>query len=74
MKEKTNSMNHRVLNKAIAFARGKKVMTSIAVPDAKSKDVNKYRKQYGAKAIYIKNGIEYVKPFIRVRAKTPMEL
>ena len=67
-------MNHKVLNKGVAFAQGKKVMTSIAVPDAKSKDVDKYRKQYSAKAIYIKNGIEYVKPFIRVRAKTPMEL
>ena len=67
-------MNHRVLNKAIAFAQGRKVMTTVSIPNAKTQDVNKYRKQYGAKAIYIKNGIEYVKPFIRVRAKTPMEL
>jgi hypothetical protein len=67
-------MNHRVLNKAIAFARGKKVMTSIAVSDAKSKDVSEYRRKYGKKAIYKKNGVEYVKPFIRVQAKTSMEL
>jgi len=67
-------MNHRVINKAIAFARGKKVMTSIAVPDAKSKDVSEYRRKYGKKAVYKKNGVEYVKPFIRVQAKTSMEL
>ena len=67
-------MNHRVLNKVIAFSKGKKVMTSIAVPNAKTQDVDKYRKLYGKKAIYKKDGIQYVKPFIRVQAMTPQEI
>ena len=67
-------MNHRVLNKAIAFAQGRKVMTTVSIPNAKTQDVSKYRKQYGAKAIYKKDGREYVKPFIRVQAITPMDL
>ena len=67
-------MNERVLNKVRAFAKGKKVMTTIAVPNAKTQDVNKYRKLYGKKAIYKKHGIQYVKPFIRVQAMTPQEI
>ena len=66
--------NNRVLNKAEAFAKGKKVMTTISVPDAKTQDVKKYKKLYGKKAIYTKNYIEYVKPFIRVQAMTPQEI
>ena len=66
--------NQRVLNKAEAFAKGKKVMTNIAVPNARTQDVNKYRKLYGKKAIYKKDHIEYVKPFIRVQAMTPQEI
>ena len=66
--------NQRVLNKAEAFAKGKKVMTTIAVPNARTQDVNKYRKLYGKKAIYKKAHIEYVKPFIRVQAMTPQEI
>ena len=64
----------RILNKVRAFAKGKKVMTTIAVPNAKTQDVNKYRKLYGKKAIYKKDHIEYVKPFIRVQAMTPQEI
>ena len=67
-------MNHRVLNKAIAFSKGKRVMTTISVPNARTQDVNKYRKLYGKKAIYKKDHIEYVKPFIRVQAMTPQEI
>ena len=67
-------MTERVLNKVRAFAKGKKVMTTIAVPNARTQDVNKYRKLYGKKAIYKKDHIEYVKPFIRVQAMTPQEI
>jgi len=64
----------RILNKVIAFSKGKKVMTTIAVPNAKTQDVDKYRKLYGKKAIYRKDGMPYVKPFIRVQAMTPQEI
>ena len=67
-------MNHRVLNKVIAFSKGKKVMTTISVPDHRSANVQKYKKLYGKKAIYKRWGIEYVKPFIRVQAMTPQEI
>ena len=66
--------NQRVLNKAEAFAKGKKVMTTISVPNHRSANVQKYKKLYGKKAIYKKMGIEYVKPFIRVQAMTPQEI
>ena len=66
--------NQRVLNKAEAFSKGKKVMTTIAVPNAKTQDIDKYRKLYGKKAIYKRYGIQYVKPFIRVQAMTPQEV
>ena len=49
-------------------------MTTIAVPNAKTQDVEKYRKLYGKKAIYKKDGKQYVKPFIRVQAMTPQEI
>tara|TARA_Y100001970_G_scaffold39353_1_gene48453 strand:- start:1526 stop:1735 length:210 start_codon:yes stop_codon:yes gene_type:complete len=64
----------RVFNKAMAFAKGKRVMTTIAVPNASTQSVEKYKKLYGKKAIYKKQGIEYVKPFIRVVALTPMDI
>ena len=67
-------MNHKILNKVIAFSKGKRVMTSIAVPNAKTQDVDKYKKLYGKKAIYKRHGIQYVKPFIRVQAMTPQEI
>ena len=67
-------MNHRVMNRAIAFAQGKRVMTTISVPNAKAEDPSKYKKLYGKKAVYKKMGIEYVKPFIRVQAMTPQEI
>ena len=67
-------MTNRILNKVNAFAKGKKVMTTIAVPNAKTEDVMKYKNLYGNKAIYKKNGIQYVKPFIRVKANTMMEI
>lgn len=67
-------MNERILNKIKAFAKGKKVMTTIAVPNAKTQDVEKYRKLYGTKAIYKRHNIQYVKPFIRVQAMTPQEI
>ena len=67
-------MNHRVINRAIAFAKGKRVMTTISVPNAKAEDPFKYKKLYGKKAVYKKMGIEYVKPFIRVQAMTPQEV
>ena len=67
-------MNHRVMNRAIAFAQGKRVMTTISVPNAKAEDPSKYKKLYGKKAVYKKMGIEYVKPFIRVQAMTPQEV
>tara|TARA_R100001082_G_C4233916_1_gene104426 strand:- start:226 stop:438 length:213 start_codon:yes stop_codon:yes gene_type:complete len=66
--------NQRVLNKAEAFAKGKKVMTTISVPDHRSASVKKYKQLYGKKAIYKRWGIEYVKPFIRVQAMTPQEI
>ena len=65
---------NRVINRAIAFSKGKKVMTIIAVPNARGASVQKYKKLYGKKAIYKKWGIEYVKPFIRVQAQTAMEV
>ena len=64
----------RELNKAIAFAKGKKVKTTLAVKNAKSQNVAEYRKKYGKRAIYTKNGVEYVKPFIRVRAMSMGEI
>jgi hypothetical protein len=64
----------RVLNKAIAFSKGKKVMTTLTVKDAKSQNVAEYRRKHGKKAIYTKNGVEYVKPFIRVRAMSAMDI
>ena len=64
----------RILNKVRAFAKGKKVMTTIAIPNARTQDVNKYRKLYGKKAIYKRHGVQYVKPFIRVQAMTPQEI
>ena len=64
----------RELNKAIAFAKGKKVMTTLVVKNAKSQNVAEYRGKYGKKAIYTKNGVEYVKPFIRVRAMSMGEI
>ena len=67
-------MNHRVLNRAIAFSKGKRVMTTISVPNARAEDPAKYKKLYGKKAVYKKMGIEYVKPFIRVQAMTPQEV
>jgi len=67
-------MNHRVMNKAIAFSKGKRVMTTISVPNARAEDPAKYKKLYGSKAVYKKMGIEYVKPFIRVQAMTPQEI
>ena len=67
-------MNHRVMNRAIAFAQGKRVMTTISVPNAKAEDPFKYKQLYGKKAVYKKMGIEYVKPFIRVQAMTPQEV
>ena len=66
--------NQRVLNKAQAFAENRRVMTTISIPNARTQDVNKYRKLYGKKAIYKKDHIEYVKPFIRVQAMTPQEI
>ena len=62
------------MNKVIAFSKGKKVATTLAVKDAKSQDVAEYRRKYGKKAIYTKNGVEYVKPFIRVQARTQMDI
>ena len=47
-------MNHRVLNRAIAFSKGKRVMTTISVPNAKAEDPAKYKKLYGSKAVYKK--------------------
>ena len=64
----------RELNKAIAFAKGKKVMTTLVVKNAKSQNVAEYRGKYGKKAIYTKNGVEYVKPFNRVRAMSMGEI
>ena len=66
--------NQKVLNKAQAFAENKRVMTTISIPNAKTQDVDKYRKLYGKKAIYKRHGIQYVKPFIRVQAMTPQEI
>ena len=62
------------LNKAIAFAKGKKVKTTLAVKNAKSQNVAEYRGKHGKKAIYTKNGVEYVKPFIRVQAMSMREI
>ena len=64
----------RELNRAIAFAKGKKVMTTLVVKNAKSQNVAEYRKKYGKRAIYTKNGVEYVKPFIRIRAMSMGEI
>ena len=64
----------RIFNKVIAFSKGKKVMTTLAVKDAKSQNVAEYRRKHGKKAIYTKNGVEYVKPFIRVQAMSMREL
>ncbi len=64
----------RELNRAIAFAKGKKVMTTLVVKNAKSQNVAEYRGKYGKKAVYTKNGVEYVKPFIRVRAMSMGEI
>ena len=64
----------RELNKTIAFAKGKKVMTTLVVKNAKSQNVSEYRGKYGKKATYIKNGTEYVKPFIRIRATSMREI
>ena len=64
----------RELNRAIAFAKGKKVMTTLVVKNAKSQNVSEYRGKYGKKATYIKNGTEYVKPFIRIRATSMREI
>tara|TARA_Y100000361_G_C10881114_1_gene199274 strand:+ start:310 stop:522 length:213 start_codon:yes stop_codon:yes gene_type:complete len=66
--------NQRVLNKAQAFAENRRVMTTISIPNAKTQDVEKYRKLYGSKAIYKRHNIQYVKPFIRVQAMTPQEI
>lgn len=65
---------NKVINRAIAFSKGKKVMTTISVADAKKQSVEKYYKLYGKKAIYKKDGVKYVKPFIRVQAQTAMEV
>ncbi len=65
---------NKVINKAIAFSKGKKVMTTISIADAKNQSVEKYYKLYGKKAIYKKDGVKYVKPFIRVQAQTAMEV
>ena len=65
---------NRIMNKVNAFAKGKKVMTTVAVPNAKTQDVEKYRKLYGKKAIYKRHGIQYVKPFIRVQEMTQQEI
>ena len=67
-------MNNRVLNKVIAFSKGKRVMTTLTIKDAKTKDVSEYRRKYGKTAIYIKNGREYVKPFIRVVATRSIDI
>ena len=64
----------RELNRAIAFAKGKKVMTTLVVKNAKSQNVAEYHKKYGKRAIYTKNGVEYVKPFIRIRALSMGEI
>ena len=65
---------NKVINRAIAFSKGKKVMTTISIADAKNQSVEKYYKLYGKKAIYKKDGVKYVKPFIRVQAQTAMEV
>jgi hypothetical protein len=65
---------NKVINRAIAFSKGKKVMTTISITDAKKQSVEKYYKLYGKKAIYKKDGVKYVKPFIRVQAQTAMEV
>jgi hypothetical protein len=62
------------MNKVMAFSKGKKVAMTLAVKDAKSQDVAEYRRKYGKKAIYIKNGVEYVKPFIRVHARAQIDI
>ncbi len=67
-------MTIKIINKINAFAKGKRVMTTITVPNAKTQDVMKYKNLYGSKAIYKKYGIQYVKPFIRVKANTMMEI
>jgi len=67
-------MTIKIINKINAFAKGKRVMTTISVPDHRSANVQKYKQLYGKKAIYKKWGIEYVKPFIRVKANTMMEI
>ena len=67
-------MNNRVLNKVIAFSKGKRVMTTLTIKDAKTKDVSEYRRKYGQKAIYIKNGREYVKTLIRVVATRSIDI
>ena len=64
----------RVMNRAAAFAEGRRVMTTLKVPNARLANVSEYRAKYGDKAIYKMNGIEYVKPFIRVVAAIPMEV
>ena len=63
-----------IINRAFAFSKGKKVMTTLTVKDAKSKNVAEYRKKYGKRAIYTKYGVEYVKPFIRVQAISAMDI
>jgi len=64
----------KILDKATAFAKGKKVKCTITVLDAKNQSVENYKKRYGKKAVYIKNGKEYVKPFIRTRAQSQMDI
>ena len=65
---------NRVLNKVEALAKGRKVKCTVSILNAKLADVQEYRKKYGKKAIYVKNGKEYVKPFIRTRANTQKDL
>jgi len=64
----------RILNKVIAFSKGRRVMTTLTVKDAKSQNVAEFRRKHGNKAIYTKNGKEYVKPFIRVPAITGIDI
>ena len=66
--------NMHIINRAFAFSKGKKVMTTLTVKDAKSKNVAEYRKKYGKRAIYTKYGVEYVKPFIRIQAISAMDI
>ena len=42
----------------------------ISIENAKIQDVKEYKNKYGKKAIYKKNGREYVKPFISIKIKS----